>query len=74
MDEVTRSLSLEETEGTSFLIVVFNILMRGSTGAGTDLFSLMTSVRTRGNDLELCQQRLRFDIRKEFIPQEVFGQ
>lgn len=44
-------------------IAIFSILMRRSKGAGTDLFVLLTSSRTQGNDVELSG-RFRLDIRK----------
>ncbi|KAJ7420331.1 hypothetical protein BTVI_21811 [Pitangus sulphuratus] len=61
----------EETEGD--LIVVYSSLTRGGGGAGTDVFSVVTSDRTRGKGLQLCQGRIKLDIRERFFTQRVFG-
>ena len=50
--EWLRSLglfSLEKSGLRGDLITVYSFLMRGSGGAGTDLFSLVTSYTTQGN-------------------------
>ncbi|KAJ7400170.1 hypothetical protein BTVI_107755 [Pitangus sulphuratus] len=38
-------------------LAVLNILIRGSRGSGTNLFTLMTSDRTQGNGMKLNQGR-----------------
>ena len=51
------------------LIVACSFLTRGRGGAGAVLFSLVTNDRTRGNGREMCQGRVRLDIRKRFFLQ-----
>ena len=59
----------EETEGD--LNEVYSFLMRGSGGAGNNLFSLVTTGRTHGNGVKLLQERFRLDIRKRFFTERV---
>ncbi|KAJ7404095.1 hypothetical protein WISP_147348 [Willisornis vidua] len=64
--EWLRSLglfSLEKRRLRGDLTVALNILTRGSRGAGTDLFTLMTG----GNHMKLSQGRLRLVMRKRFF-------
>ncbi|KAJ7426600.1 hypothetical protein WISP_14508 [Willisornis vidua] len=71
-EEQLRALglfSLEKRRLREELTEVHNILMRGRGGAGTDLFSVVTSDRT----LKLCQGRFGLDIRKRFFTQRVAG-
>lgn len=51
--------------------MVFNILMRGSGGPGTNLFTLVTRDRTPGNGMKLSQGRFGLDIRKRIFTQRV---
>ncbi|KAJ7396011.1 hypothetical protein BTVI_149461 [Pitangus sulphuratus] len=73
-EEWLRSLnlfSLEKTKGRPHCSYKF--LIRGSGGAGIDLFTLVTSDRTPGNGMKLYQWRFRLDIRKRFFTQRVVG-
>lgn len=53
------------------LIVVFNILMKESREAGTNLFTLVISDSTQENRMKLSQGRFRLHIRKSFFTQSV---